>query len=589
MPIKDYDSRYNLAEDNRGGNAEKISVQIKSIAIQGELALELAQPGVTLIVGGNNVGKSTLLHQMHSSLTASPLSSAPASPLILTDQQVVVGGSSADAHAWVAKHGHAGTHFVDMQGATFHHSLIDQVWANRDRGHLDAFGEAMTLAPNARSRFEATRPADRRAEFTDPPTAHLHYIEDDTSLMNELNEYTEAIFGQGLTMDALSGRLLLRFGKTTVEAPPINHVTPEYRKALSRLKSLEEQGDGVASTLGLLIPLVAGRNPIAFIDEPEAYLHPPQAFKLGQVVAGIAKRRKSQFIIATHDKNFVAGALSHSDIDQTVIRLERSMDVVRGHRVNPVHLRDIWSSPLLRHSNILDGLFHRAVVIAENERDCLFYAAATESRASVSGGIPPNDLLFVSSHGKSGVAEMATILTSAHVPVVAVLDLDALREKAALKKTVIALGGAWHETLDSDYDRATAEFRGQRKAWKRSQVLAAVTSVLEIDSDQDYGSEQRKAIQSVLSVDNPWAEVKRYGIAAFRADRPAADRLMVELRKQGVVLVSVGELENFAPSLGVRKGSNWLPAALEANAHMDSDACTLADAVIDAILHRERL
>jgi len=48
-------------------------------------------------------------------------------------------------------------------------------------------------------------------------------------------------------------------------------------------------------------------------------------------------------------------------------------------RLLPVEkVRKISDDNVLRHINILDGLFHRLVVLAENERDCRFYQAAIE-------------------------------------------------------------------------------------------------------------------------------------------------------------------------------------------------------------------
>jgi hypothetical protein len=39
-----------------------------------------------------------------------------------------------------------------------------------------------------------------------------------------------------------------------------------------------------------------------------------------------------------------------------------------------------------------------------------------------------------------------------------------------------------------------------------------------------------------------------------------------------MVTVRVGELEGFAPALGVRKGKEWLAAAIEAGAHTQPPA-----------------
>jgi hypothetical protein len=415
----------------------------------------------------------------------------------------------------------------------------------------------------------------------------LHYLEDDPELMAELDEYTREIFGTGLTLDPLSGQLVIRFGKVGVDAPPVDAVTPAYREAISRLTTLEHQGDGIGSTLGLLIPLVAGRNPIAFIDEPEAFLHPPQAFKLGKTVATIARRHKSQIIIATHDRNFVAGALSADDVPLAVIRLERAAESTRGHLVEPDRLRDVWSSAILRHSNVLDGLFHRAVVVTENERDCVFYAAALEAFRDLPGDLLPSDILFVAAHGKAGIPEIATILSSAHVPVVAVADLDLVREEATLRKVVTAVGGEWSEKLDKALKSATAEFKVARKTLSRGQILGAIEAVLKTDPTAGYDSKSRKDVTAALALDNPWMALKKHGMSAFLADRPAADLLVSQLAAQGVVTVTVGELERFAPSLGVAKGRTWLPAALDAGAHVQPAAQSFIGVLVDAILSQE--
>jgi len=89
-------------------------------------------------------------------------------------------------------------------------------------------------------------------------------------------------------------------GNPDVEAPRIDKVTAEYRSALGRLKPLSEQGDGMCSMLGVLIPVVSATYPIVLVDEPEAFLHPPQARILGQSLAVLAQERNLQLFLATH-------------------------------------------------------------------------------------------------------------------------------------------------------------------------------------------------------------------------------------------------------------------------------------------------
>lgn len=588
MNSADYETQLELPAEDRGGNPDSFGVNIASIRIQDGEPLSLNATGVTLIVGGNNAGKSTLLKQIYNHITSNWSKTNSPSPRLLTTLNLAVAGTKGDAYAWLASEGHLRDNVIVRNGERVAPSLMNVVWQqSRWKGRLDKLGAAITLAPNARTRFNSVGAVARRPDVADPPGSDLHYFEDDTPLMSELDEYAREIFGVGLTLDPLSGNLTLRFGHVDVDVPKIDNVTSEYRRALAELTPLDQQGDGISSTLGLLIPLLAGRRPITLVDEPEAYLHPPQAYKLGQIVAQIADKHQIQVLIATHDRNFVAGVLAHRDASPTVVRIERHGDTASAYAVDPQRLRDVWSSALLRHSNILDGLFHRAVVIAEQERDCVFYQAALESAGPLPASLMPSDVLFVSAHGKGGIPEIASVLASAHVPVVAAVDIDGLRDKAALQRIVASVGGIWTPAIDKGFTAATAEFRVARKPLTRQQVLGAISAVLSDDPTGPYGGDAQKEVKAALSVDDPWATVKRFGIAAFRADRSSAEGLLADLAEQGVVLVPVGELEGFAPSLGVKKGKNWLPAALEADMHEKKEAVDYAQALAASIVIAE--
>jgi predicted ATPase len=583
-----YETRLDLPHEDRGGDPSSFGVHVGRLAIQGGQPIALNASGVTLVVGGNNAGKSTLLKQVYGQITSHWADRGTSSPRLLTLMELVTAGTKADIFAWLASGGHVDNGAIVRNGISIRPALVDVVWnESRAEGRLDSLGRVLTLAPNARTRFGAVAAVSRRPDVADPPMSDQHYFEDDPALMAELDEYTKDIFGVGLTLDPLSGNLTFRFGHVTIEAPKVDNISPEYRQAVAELTPLDQQGDGISSTLGLLIPLLAGRRPITFVDEPEAYLHPPQAFKLGQIVARLAERHRIQVIIATHDRNFVAGVLAHRGISPTVVRLERHNNVAAAYAVDPEQLRDIWSSALLRHSNILDGLFHRAVVIAEQERDCVFYQAALEAAGPLPGDVLPSDILFISSHGKGGIPELASILASAHVPVVAAVDIDALREKPALQKIVKSVGGSWTDGLDRDFTAATADLRVARKPLTRQQVLGAIASVLKEDPTSIYDAETQRAVKVALSVDDPWSRPKQHGLSAFVGNRPAAERLLSGLAEQGVVLVPVGELERFAPALGVKKGKNWLPAALGAKAHESAAALEYVQSLAEAVLAAE--
>jgi hypothetical protein len=337
-------------------------------------------------------------------------------------------------------------------------------------------------------------------------------------------------------------------------------------------RPLEQQGDGMKSLLGLLLPLITATYPIILVDEPEAFLHPPQAFQLGRALGQLARESRVQLVLATHDRNLLAGLLA-AQAPLSVVRLTRHGDTTEAAQLPADQLAELWTDPVLRYSNVLDGLFHQLVVLGEAERDCRFYGAALDAADEATTlPIPAADVLFVPANGKAGMARLASALRAVAVEVVASPDLDILNERPPLEKLFMALGSDW-APLQDDYARSTAPFRGPREPTRVSNVRIAILQLLDEalkeDPEARYGPEISMQIRDALrSTGSPWLALKDYGALAFKGDSAlAAERLLTELADGRVVAVRVGELEGFAPGLGIPKGKSWLPAALEAGAH----------------------
>ncbi|WP_304722163.1 AAA family ATPase [Conexibacter sp. CPCC 206217] len=64
----------------------------------------------------------------------------------------------------------------------------------------------------------------------------------------------------------------------------------EYLNALDGLPLVPDQGDGMRSFIGLLLTILSSSHPLILVDEPEAFLHPPQAVSWG---GSLPRRRGS--------------------------------------------------------------------------------------------------------------------------------------------------------------------------------------------------------------------------------------------------------------------------------------------------------
>lgn len=48
-------------------------------------------------------------------------------------------------------------------------------------------------------------------------------------------------------------------------------------------------------------------------------------------------------------------------------------------------IKELWTNPLLRYSNILNGLFHEKIIVCESDYDCLLYQAVLNAMVDNKG------------------------------------------------------------------------------------------------------------------------------------------------------------------------------------------------------------
>ncbi|CAM5562490.1 AAA family ATPase [Streptomyces griseorubiginosus] len=568
-----------MADSAPAGNAENFSINVPSVKLFSGDTVTLPAAGVTAIVGPNNSGKSTFIREMSTHIRYGQANAGNhGTSHVVESVPLEWSGTREDIEARIlqsAKRVNTGGqgHFV-RPGAQVHVNSID--WRFSDSAISNGLQEMYDLLVffgDAWQRINGASSVEMRDIFDDPAVSPLHVLQDRGDLFSELCNISMEVFGQTLTLDRLSRQVNLRVGEPGIPAPAVDNIDPGYRDALSKLPMLMEQGDGMKSLIGLLVSLVTSAYPIVFIDEPEAFLHPPQAIALGRILGEQARVKNTQIVLATHDRNLLSGLLQ-SEVDVSIVRLERrGDDGTRAHQLNVGDLREIWNDPVLRYSNVLDGLFHKAVVLAEAERDCTFYASALEYyEPKDSLSILPGDVLFVPSGGKDGFPRLVKVLRSVSVPVVVSPDLDILNDRGKVRILVESMGKDWSE-FQQDYDRATAEFRQPREVVTVGNVLAALNGVFTSRQGETFTAGVRQEFMAQLrSRGNPWSALKEFGELAFRGDPVAAQRLLGNLEEAGIVPVRVGELERFAPNLGVAKGAAWLPAAITAGCHKEDPA-----------------
>lgn len=495
--------------------------------------------GVTCIVGGNNAGKSQMLREI-ASRVSNPIANVESVTLAEMAVERPV-GTVDETREWLEQNAmrvstrpEEGRLFSATAGVG---QTADQVhrWFNATTqgeaylGNIADFFLAWTTAGTLAT--YATGVDGSRA--IDQKNRPLSRVFRDGDLEAELSELARATFGTGLVLDRINPELRLRVGELEVDAPLINRPTVEYADAVAALPVLEHQGDGFRSFVGLTLLVMAEHPDVLLLDEPEAFLHPGQARALGRWLATRAATHDMQIVLATHDRDIVLGLLEGASAAHvTLIRLGRDGDRTHMTQLAPADVTTVWQQPVLRYSNVLQGLFHRRVVVCEGDGDCRFYGAALDELAQHQGKRAlADDILFVPGSGKGGIPALLRATQSLGVDSRAIADFDVLRDKTDVENIVVALGGTWSDELTADY----------------------------------------KEFVKVPNAAQSWDTLKVTGIAAVPAGTSytAGVRLMDRLAVIGLYVVPVGEMEGFDKQIAVH-GPAWVAAALSAKSHQSN-------------------
>ncbi|MBV8280175.1 MAG: ATP-binding protein, partial [Verrucomicrobia bacterium] len=236
----------------------------------------------------------------------------------------------------------------------------------------------------------------------------------------KIRSFTKEAFGLEIALDFTALRSLhLRVAK---DLSQILGDPRDARQILSQYETLDNQGDGIRSFVGILTALFLVNRPLYLIDEPEAFLHPPQAIQIGRLLAQSAGPTR-QILIATHSADVLRGILSASK-EVTVIRLNRrgSNNVVK--MLDHQRLRSIASDALLSSARVFDGLFYHGVVVVEGDRDARFYQIGADKLKS---GL---DIHFVNADNKQTVPRILTLYKEFGISCSGIVDIDVLNDSS---------------------------------------------------------------------------------------------------------------------------------------------------------------
>lgn len=248
-------------------------------------------------------------------------------------------------------------------------------------------------------------------------------------ILDELTNNVRHLFGKDIFLDTqtLGDRLAFRVGEDFSYARTGRIDTEELARRLFRESLLDSQGDGIKSFVSTFLSLESDQCSVLLLDEPEAFLHPPRARQLGELIAEAQKDNRSIFV-ATHSVEILKGILSKSQ-DVNVIRITQPQPGKNEIIVLEQNILDsILQDPLLRVSRVLEGVFCEKVILTEAEADELVYQELLEKI------VPASGTYFAHGQNKQTLAEIAKMYQKIGVHYEIITDFDVLRVPAEFNR-----------------------------------------------------------------------------------------------------------------------------------------------------------
>lgn len=516
---------------------KKPHASVSKITFSGEQEFSFEPSEKVIIVGPNNSGKSQTLRE----IVKYASEGERARPIVLKSLEVKKTGTSEELKIYLEEHAslvEKHYRYKDWNFYAEHTNLWDQPFLQHN------------LAPGFIKNIDANNrlticQLQNSVSDTDQRTAPQHLLYDSEALMKRISSLFRQAFGHDLMINYRGGSFIpIHVGQ--VPSTDIGHpVSDPYVDAVKKNPLLHEQGDGVKSYAGILFEAVVSEIDITLIDEPEAFLHPPQMRRLGET---LASEVKGQLFVATHSSDIMRGFLEGTKGSVRMLRIRREGNKNYVAEAAPDTVKELWNTPALRYSNALEGVFHEQAILCEDHSDCRLFNAVADHLAETQVG-PWLDTAYIPTGGKHAIPTIAGILRKIGVPTKAVFDIDLLRSQDDLKKSVEAFGGNWAE-LAAIWNRLNASVSNGMPVKSNQEIKASIRQIIE---EAEPESLPKGDIIEAMKHGSAWSLVKKVGPAGLPRGNARSDynALIQELEKIGIYLVPVGEVEEFCPEMGV--------------------------------------
>jgi ABC-type transport system involved in cytochrome c biogenesis ATPase subunit len=539
-----------MADDVAGPALQRPLLTFESITFSDGDTLNLNEDDIVVFVGPNNAGKSAALRELEMFLRRGEKGK------VVHSAKIRRAGDVTDLLNWLEKKSLRSAGTYRGMGYNINPNQAQFFASPTTREPVVSFFASIV---DTGTRLSGSDPAGPIRLHFDPAIHPIHLLLADENLAQRVGAQFSRAFRQQLIVFRGGGsKFPLLVGLKPALAPGQDELSKSFiEELLKQAVPLEHQGDGMRSFATILLHvLVAANYSVQFLDEPEAFLHPPQARLLGELIAK-ERQSKAQLFVATHSPEVLEGLLAAESSKVRIVRVERIDDVNYIMELGRDDTAAIANDPLIRYSGVLSGVFHQRVIIAESETDCLFYNAILHTSA-VRGSSHP-DVLFIHAGGKARMQKLARLLRALDVPVSVIADIDLLNDETTFRTLFEALQGDWDQ-VSGDWRSLNATVLQARPPLTADQVRVKIEHELSgVGGNQPFPKQNERNINAIFKSLSSWGQIKKVGKPGFERGAPTRtfEKLCEKCSEIGLWIVPVGELEGFCRSIDARHGPDF--------------------------------
>lgn len=461
---------------------EKIELKLGTKEEPEFLDLDISNP--TIIVGPNNSGKSLLLREIEQYLshTRSPsmhIVNNMELP-VFTEEEVLEDleplrlpneeKSTNPDLINVFKPSVLGKEYESRQ---IHWPSIKAYFQRRDertiRRFIEDFYSLFTLRLDGKNRFILTEPT-QTADLTGPPKNHLMELFQADEKRERIRGIIYDALGKYFVIDPTSmNEFKIKFSsRAPANKNEEQSLDIKARNFHKNAEDIADMSDGVKAFTGIIASIFSSKYKTILIDEPEAFLHPPLARKLGLRVTEIARESDANILMATHSADFVMGCIeSGSPIN--IVRLTYNQGKAKANILEHTELLSLMSDPMLRSTGIISSLFHNKVIVTEGDSDRAFYQEIN-LRLQEHNSLGIKNCLFINAQNKQTIRKAMKPLKELGVSVASIVDIDIIKDggknwKKLLEAAHVPKG--LHESLNNTRQTVKRYFESTNKDMKK--------------------------------------------------------------------------------------------------------------------------